>query len=309
MGVMISAIVCTWNRIGYLRRALESLTQQSLAKDQYEIIVVDNGSTDNTKQIVLERFSYLSNLQYLYEPVQGLSRARNTGWRNARGEYIAYLDDDAVASSEWLEKIIETFEALKPQPGCVTGKISPIWEAQRPSWLSDKMVPSLTVVDWSGQLITLNNNQWLAGANMAFPKRLIEAEGGFREDLGRRGKKLLSMEEALLRRQLEKKGYRCVYNPEIIVQHHIPAGRLTQRWFMRRVYWDGISSALLLIHLNSPSALRRLRKAASASRNMLLLPQQLLNLILPTNNPNRFTFKCSALVKVGYIFGLLGIAK
>ena len=96
MNVQISAVVCTHNRAAYLRKALQSLVDQTMAQELYEIIVVDNASTDGTKQVVSE-YSGASNLRCLYEPVIGLSRARNTGWGNARGEYVAYLDDDAVA--------------------------------------------------------------------------------------------------------------------------------------------------------------------------------------------------------------------
>ena len=135
MTVRISAIVCTYNRSTYLRKALGSLVDQSLSKDQYEVIVIDNGSQDDTRQVI-DEFSWMPNLKYVYEPNLGLSQARNTGWRNAHGGYVAYLDDDAIACPRWLEKILEVFENVKPRPGCVGGKIEPRWELGHPLILS-----------------------------------------------------------------------------------------------------------------------------------------------------------------------------
>jgi len=111
-----------------MRKAIDSLVNQTLPKERYEILVVDNSSTDNTKQVVLREFSNLQNLQYLYEPVLRLSQAQNTSWCNARGEYVAYLDDNAIACPHWLEKIFDVFETVKPKPACVSGKIKPTWE-------------------------------------------------------------------------------------------------------------------------------------------------------------------------------------
>ncbi|MEE8471432.1 MAG: glycosyltransferase family A protein [Dehalococcoidia bacterium] len=95
MSIRVSAIICTHNRSDYLRQAIQSLADQTLPTEQYEVIVVDNGSTDNTRAVV-EGFDHIANLRYVYEPILGLSQARNTGWQNARGEYIAFMDDDAI---------------------------------------------------------------------------------------------------------------------------------------------------------------------------------------------------------------------
>ena len=103
--VRISAVVCTLNRATYLARAVESLVNQTYPKEYYEIIVVDNGSTDNTREVV-EQFSQCAIIRYIYEPVKGLSQARNTGWQAAAGKYVAYLDDDAIARPRWLEKML-----------------------------------------------------------------------------------------------------------------------------------------------------------------------------------------------------------
>jgi glycosyltransferase involved in cell wall biosynthesis len=309
MSVRISAIVCTLNRATYLRKAISSLVEQTLPSDDYEILIVDNGSADNTRQLVLEGFSHVPNLRYLHEPLLGLSLARNTGWHNALGKYVAYMDDDAIASPQWLEMILDVFETVKPQPGCVGGKIEPLWEASRPAWLGDSIMPHLAILDWSKAPIFLNDQQHLVGANLAFRRSILRAAGGFRACLGRKGDKMLSDEEILLCEQLKSNGYRAFYHPEIAVWHHIPASRIRQGWFLRRHYWQGVSDAIVQLHQESPSTTKRLRMVASAAASLLLSPRLWIDLAVPTSNPDRFASKCSALAQIGLILGLLGVAK
>ncbi len=195
MNIKISAIICTYNRASYLLEALSSLANQMIPLEEYEVIVVDNGSTDNTKQAI-SGFSMQPNIRYIYEFELGLSQARNTGWQNAKGEYIAYLDDDAIADQAWLAKIVEVFEIVKPQPGCIGGKVYPIWEAPRPYWLSDHLASWLAILDYSDTFTTLDDPSCLVGANIAYPRHLLETLGGFKISLGRKGNNLLSNEES-----------------------------------------------------------------------------------------------------------------
>ncbi len=309
MNIEISAIICTHNRAKYLRKAIQSLADQTLDHRQYEIIVVDNGSTDNSKHIVLEDFASVKHLSYVYEPTLGLSQARNTGWKNAEGEYVAYLDDDAIASPQWIEKILLTFNSVKPVPGALCGKVEPIWEAPRPGWVPDSMLGAFTIVDWSKCPVILNKKQFLPGANFALPRHLIREVGGFKTKLGRQGNKLLSMEETLLRREIEAMGYYCYYDPEIVVRHHIPASRLTQRWLLRRWYWQGISEAVLNVYLESLYPSERIRRVMQLARRLLLPPGRLPKLLLPTNRPDLFASKCFDLSRLGNIIGMLGLGK
>jgi len=307
MDVKISAIVCTHNRASYLRNALSSLVNQSIPVEKYEVIVVDNGSQDDTSQVVAE-FAQRSSIRYIYEPELGLSRARNTGWQNAQGEYIAYLDDDAIADQGWLTKIVEVFETFKPRPGCIGGKVNPIWESPQPRWLSDSMMSWLAILDYSDTPVILDDPRHLVGANIAYPRHLLETMSGFNISLGRKGNNLLSNEESLLHNRLVKMGYACIYHPEIIVGHHIQISRLNQAWFKRRLYWQGISNAILLIAQKSPTSSRRLLWALSAILKVFS-PRRLFNLLIPTNDPQCFERKCSAFGQVGYLAGLLGMAK
>ena len=122
-----SIAICTLNRAADLKEALLSLLRQSYP-DPYEVIVVDNGSTDETRQVVEEYGKLVSiPVRYVYEERLGLSVARNRAIREASGEYVLFLDDDAIASEHWIAEIVALFER-NPRIGCVGGKIEPLWE-------------------------------------------------------------------------------------------------------------------------------------------------------------------------------------
>lgn len=261
--IQISAIICTHNRANYLIKAIKSLIEQTLSEGDYEIIVVDNASLDDTKQIVQNDFLGVLNLRYSYEPRLGLCYARNTGWKNANGQYVAYLDDDAIACENWLENIISVFKTVKPTPGCVGGRIVPIWESPRPIWLDDCKMGFLAILDWSTNPIYLDEHQYLAGVNFAFPRRLLELIGGFDVRMDRQGKNLLSNGDILAERQIEAKGYRCYYDPHIIVRHHVPVSRLSQKWFVHRAFWQGVSD-IKMQQILCPKKTRELLREAIA---------------------------------------------
>ncbi len=309
MNILISAIICTHNRAAYLAKAIQSLTDQRMSKDTYEIIIVDNCSTDSTKEVVAQ-FTGKSNIRYVYESTLGLSFARNTGWRNARGRYAAYLDDDAIACPGWLDKILEVFETVTPRPGCVGGRVEPIWESSRPGWLSDWLLHGLTIIDWKTPHVLTNlSAEWLVGANIAFPVDILQCVGGFTSSLDRVGNNLLSSGDVFLEKQIMKIEYSCFYHPDIAIGHHIFESRLSQSWFIRRYYWQGVSDAVMQLLQERPSTLKRLRFAFSRAKNLFQSPGKVMTLLLPTTNPDRFTQKCFAFITLGYIYGLLRVAK
>lgn len=310
MGKEISAIICTHNRTDYLQKAISSLANQDLSRETFEIIVVDNCSTDSTRTVV-ESFAAIGNIRYLYEPVLGLSHARNTGWKNAETPYVAYLDDDAMASPVWLRRILQTFESMRPRPGCVGGRVKPIWEAPRPAWLGDEIVSCLTVIDWSDapHVIENLNSQWLAGANIAFPKDLLYQLNGFTPYLDRSGSNLLSSGDVYLEKQIQKSGHTCFYQPDVEISHHIPASRLDQHWFIRRYYYQGISDAVMHLLTERFSNKKRLITACMMGAALLRKPIVFPNLLISTNNPERFAQKCFNLITLGHVIGLFTLSQ
>jgi glycosyltransferase involved in cell wall biosynthesis len=245
MSLEISTVICTHNQAGYLRKSLNSLVRQSFPPEKFEIIVVDNRSTDHTKEI-LDEFSRFKNIRYIYESIIGLSQARNTGWQNSRGEYVAYLDDDAVADQFWLARISNRFKTLTPKPACVGGRIVPIWEAARPKWLTSELETYVGIINWTDRLMFLGDDGfYLPGSNISYQRSILKEIGGFNIALGRKGKTLLSNEEILMQHNLKACNLPICYDPEICVHHHVKPQCLTEQWFYDRFYWQGVSDAIL----------------------------------------------------------------
>ena len=300
-------MVCTHNRLGYARAAVLSLLAQTLATSIFEVLVVDNASADGTFAALAQEFGGRPNFRLLREPRLGLSHARNTGWRAARGEFVAYLDDDAQAAPDWLEQVLAAFDSLTPRPGCIAGRILPSWEAPRPVWLSDDLAMCLAILDWGETPVVLGQDRHFAGANMAFPRQVIEAAGGFPDFLGRQGKKLLSNEEILLRRHLERQGLATLYAPAAVVRHSIQAARLRPGWFTSRSYWQGVSEAVMLRRDRGLTLGQRLRVALSVLPHFVTPPQKLFWMFAPTQSTRRFDLKCAGFGTLGFVSGLLGL--
>jgi glycosyltransferase involved in cell wall biosynthesis len=245
----IAALICTRNKAAYLRKSLASLVGQTLSHKRFEVIVIDNGSTDNTREVA-DEFRDALPVRYVYEPLVGLSQARNKGWQNTLCEFVAYLDDDAVASPQWLERILDRFRSLDPPPASLGGRIVPMWERQPPEWLTEELKRHLSIVDWSDKAFFLTEHGfYLAGCNVAYRRQVLEETTGFSVHLGRRGNTLLSNEDLLMQNALYLHGHGIFYDPAISVQHHVSAERLTKKWFYKRFYWQGGSDAILEYHL------------------------------------------------------------
>jgi glycosyltransferase involved in cell wall biosynthesis len=298
VSVEISAVVATRNRAAYLRQALQSLVDQSLAPDRYEILVVDNGSQDETKQVVVG-FTASPNLRYFYEPVPGVSRARNLGWRAAQGNYVAFLDDDAVACRDWLALYLEAFKSVRNGIGAIGGRVELVWEAPRPDWLLEEKLGILSVYRYSGRPVVLRADQWLSICNLAYPRKVLQESGGLREDLGRKGNVLLTSAEYDLKRVLDSRGLPSLYHPDILVHHHISPARLAKSWFRRHAYWHGFSEALMSVPVgSSPGS----RGKCSFRKIRWALPRLLAG--LATLNPAvRFKREYQVIQALGYLHG------
>lgn len=303
---LISAVICTHNRESYLDKALRSLAAQTLPAENFEIILVNNGSTDGTEALVKREFSGLKNLRYIYEPKLGHSHAKNVAWKNAQAPYVAFLDDDAEAFPDWLEKILKSFEMPGKKPGCIGGKILPFWEKPRPSWMTGSMANSLGLLDWSDKRFEIAENQWLVGANIAFSKEALRLANGFDTSLGRKGTaNLLSMEEIDCYRRIASSGYGLFYDPEIVVYHCMQASRLEPGWFIRRWYWQGVSEAV--IEMRRAGRLGWLRGFKKASQ--LLRDPKLFSFYKIRKNPENLHHYCAFFTMAGRVAAFFGISR
>lgn len=239
--ISISAIICTHNRDRYLGAAIDSLLNQTI--DDYEVIVVDNASTDKTVEVVEARLSD-PRLRYVYERNLGLSVARNAGAQVAKGRILAYLDDDAEASPQWLASLLEVYE-LNPRVAIAGGKVTLLWPAgvkQPPKWLSDDLASGLGAYDLGSELRYISNpNLTPRGLNYSIRRAFLQNVGGFDANLGRVGKNLLSNEELHMTQLALKGGWQVAYVPAALAAHNVSPARLKPGWFLSRSWWQGIS--------------------------------------------------------------------
>ncbi len=234
----ISAIVCTYNGASMLPGALDSLINQSLPTDQYEVIVIDNASTDGTRAVV-EEYARRSNiLRYVYEPNQGLSRARNRGIKEARSEILAFIDDDAKASTKWLKTAVRCFEEVRPGPIAVGGPILPLYDAPKPDWFNDR----------EGSFIVAESQRFLepyeffSGSNMIFHRRFFQIYGNFDPLLGVKGDILAFGEDRDIFQRVWKteNNHRALfYTPRLAVYHSVPDYKMSVRYQMKRAFYIG----------------------------------------------------------------------
>lgn len=237
----ISAIICTHNRDSYLGAAIDSLLVQDFPAE-FEVVVVDNGSSDRTREVVEARLGD-SRLKYVFEPTIGLSVARNTGARVASAEILAYLDDDAVASSCWLQVLYAAYQD-NSQLAIAGGKVTLLWppNTEPPSWLSPGLAGNLGAYDLGDSMVYIQQPGLTPrGLNYSLRRSFLEEMGGFDPHLGRVGKNLLSNEELQMTEFALQRGWQVAYLPQALVAHNVAPERLKRSWFLNRSWWQGIS--------------------------------------------------------------------
>lgn len=237
---LISAIICTHNREAYLGAAIDTALAQDFAS--FEVLVIDNGSTDRTKDIVAAR-SQDPRLRYIYEPVLGLSVARNTGAREARSAILAYLDDDAEASPQWLKTLYQAYQENE-KLAIAGGRVTLLWPEgmEQPNWLSMDLASNLGIYNLGEQVVYIENPGLTPrGLNYSIRRTFLEQVGGFDPNLGRVGKNLLSNEEVYMTQRALELGWQVAYLPDALVAHNVAPERTKRSWFLNRSWWQGIS--------------------------------------------------------------------
>ena len=285
----ISVVICTYNRVDRLLLALEALTNQTLPSKEFAVLVVDNRSTDNTFVICKSFQERFANFRYIYEPIQGLSKARNTGWQTAQSSYIAYLDDDAIPCKEWAEAILTAFETVQPKPVCVGGPIHPVWEIPRPDWITPTLETLFTTLDGGNTPRWFKENEYPWGANVIYRRDALEKAGGFCEQLGRKGQSLLSGEETLLNATLKAQGEGFYYSPQALVSHWVPKERINPQWLIQRSYWQGYSAALFDNILGKSSLYQRFSSIWHLLKRTVQIPKVIIQYLLNKQNRERLT--------------------
>ena len=215
-----------------LADTLKSLLQQTLSPHEYEIIVVDNASSDDTHAVVQ---SFLNDRQagvkihYVREDRLGLHFARHAGARVARGDILAYTDDDAIVDKGWLAGLLAGYDS--PHVACVGGKILGQWTVEPPDWIRPYGPGWLSLLDLGDEVQKLDY-EGIYGCNFSIRKSVLFEVGGFNPESF--GAIWLGDGETGLLRKVLRAGYKIVYTPHAVVWHVIPPERMTLRYLKRR---------------------------------------------------------------------------
>jgi glycosyltransferase involved in cell wall biosynthesis len=249
---LVSVIVCTHARPGYLAACLAGLSRQQPSPGGLETIVVDSASPDPAAEEIA-RLAAVHGARLLRCAEPGLSLARNEGLAAAAAPWVAYLDDDAVPEDDWAAALAVAIARAPAGTAVIGGRILPHWEAPLPPWWPEEAVGALTIITHEGEGVVGGPAlpRWVEpyGANIAFATSPLREIGGFPLDLGRVGERLISGEEQFVTSRLAARGHGAWYDGAITVRHSIQATRLNTAWLFSRLYWQGVSEAILTARL------------------------------------------------------------
>lgn len=252
----LSVIIPTRDRSPLLYNALESLTKQSYPADRFEIIVVDNGSTDATSDVCHHFRLRIPRLKLVHAPLPGLHNGRHTGLAEASGEILVYADDDIEALPTWLEGIAESF--IDPEVAMVGGKILPKFESAPPEWVNT--LASKTDSGWSlgwyslldfGDRMHEIPHEYVWGCNFSIRKEVLQKVGGFHPDaFPQELIKYRGDGETAVSFAVREMGLKALYNPKAAVYHVVSSARLTAEYIYQRAFNQGVSDSYSSIRRN-----------------------------------------------------------
>ena len=239
----MSLVIATYNRAEQLMVTLGSVAMQNAEAESWECIVVDNNSSDNTRERV-EAFKSKHNslnIRYIFEQNQGLSYARNAGIVASRGDIVAFIDDDERIVADFVSAYIDLFDQ-HPDAMAAGGEIIAEYPTGRPRWMSRYTErPIANPMSFGDRVKLFPSSRIPGGGNMAMRRRVFDSIGMFNTSLGRTGKRLLGGEESDLFERIVKHEYRVYYAPRAVMYHIIPKEKLSRDYFVRLATNTGIS--------------------------------------------------------------------
>jgi glycosyltransferase involved in cell wall biosynthesis len=284
----ITVILCTYNRCQSLATALESVAASTLsASNDWEVLVVDNNSRDNTRGTI-EDFCrrYPGRFRYVFEPRPGKSNALNSGIKEARGQILAFTDDDVVVDPNWLQNLTS---AMKDGEWIgVAGRIVPLNAFSPPRWLpleGQYNIRGMLALFDLGDL-PCDCDQPPFGANMAFRRTAFQKHGGFRTDLGPMPGSEIRGEDTEFGHRLMASGERLRYAPSAVVHHHIPENRLKKAYFL--AFWFDHGRAAIRLIGDRPNVLGIPRDYIAVLRMAALLVERTFRWLVTLNPQRRF---------------------
>lgn len=262
--MQFSFITCTYNRATYLPKTLKALCEQTLKGEDYEIVIIDNNSTDNTAEICTQFISQYSfkQIRYFKELNQGLSHALNRGIKEAQGEYIIYVDDDETIGNKHLEYLREYLE-LFPDAELCASPVAPIYEENPPKWMSiftQRLIGGYFNLGKNVKILSKTN---YPGTGHTIIKRELYARyGTYNTDLGRKGSSLIGAEDKDMAFRLMEGNIKGYYLPNIPIYHHIPAYKLTDEFFSKLTLSIGKSERVRTLGISRSTYRKRLFQEA-----------------------------------------------
>jgi glycosyltransferase involved in cell wall biosynthesis len=244
----ITVCICTRDRPRYARDCLAGLARQTADPARYDILVVDSGSAAIVSAALATLVAELGNARMIRVDEPGISRARNAGAAAARGDYIAYIDDDAIPAEDWVAQMLCAIAETGGMPALIGGRILPLWEAPLPGWWPARLRGVLSIIEtegrgpYRGKSVPAGLEPY--GTNMVVHVATMRSVGGFVTRIGRNGRVPLSDEDVQLAWRLQDAGYAAHFDSRIVVHHQIQAARLTPDWLLSRMYWQGASSVM-----------------------------------------------------------------
>jgi glycosyltransferase involved in cell wall biosynthesis len=244
MSPEISVIISTFNRQQSLSRTIDSLLEQQDAPP-YEIVIVDNRSTDTTAATVHLYSARDERVRYIYEPRQGVSYGRNAGIRNAIAPILAFTDDDIVPDRDWLAQISLVFR-YHPDTGCIGGKVLPKWQVPPPAWLTPEQWSPLALLDYGEpQSLDRSNPKCLITANVAIRREVFTQIGDFQPAFQKIAGALCGIEDRELQERYWQADGKCWFDPKLIVYADVQPDRLTKEYHRRWHFKHGEMLAIL----------------------------------------------------------------
>lgn len=234
---MFSIVVATRDRAASLRRLLGAIAQQDHTPGYLEYVVVDNGSTDDTRDVTAEFARVAGNpVRYVSESRQGLALARNMGAERASGRLLVFVDDDILPTEGWLDAFRD-LASSDPGLAVAGGKIEPKWpDGQPPSWLPERYMWLYGRLDYGPASRLLEPSEQVNGGNLMVSRAVLLESGGFDCRLGHQGEQLGGSEEQdLLARIRNQLGTHCYYAGAALAHHVIPLARIEKQWALQRL--------------------------------------------------------------------------
>jgi glycosyltransferase involved in cell wall biosynthesis len=269
----VSVVIPTHNRAALLRGALDSLSAQAFPRERFEVLVVDNGSADETEPVA-RRWLETGGVpgRHVREDRLGLAFARNRGIEEARAPIVAFVDDDVRADPGWLAALVAAFD--DPEPCGIGGAVRLRPEAPLPSWLHQNHRKLLAELDLGPAPCRVERYPYLVGANLALRAEAFRRFGLFDESLDRRGASLLSGGDTELCSRIVRGGGILAYEPRAVVHHLVPPERTRLSFFLRRSYDQG--RTVCRYHRLGGGGDRSPARPVTLARNLARIPLHLL---------------------------------